>query len=88
VIEAGKPHQADWDGEIAILAALADAPPRTSAELAEETGLLPVAVRFILRKLAQRGLVWRPVSGYAAGRWQLTTEALPDAVQHTGRGVV
>lgn len=40
---------------------------RTSGELADETGLLPLAVRACLRDLRGRGLVCRT----AAARWRL-----------------
>lgn len=55
--------------EAEILAALASGERgRTLGELADETRLLPVAVRAVLRELRGRGLVWCP----SAGRWCLS----------------
>lgn len=54
--------------EAEVLAALGGGHSRTLGELADETALLPAAVRAILRELCRRGVVWRPGSG----RWRLT----------------
>ena len=54
-----------------VLAALRGERGLTVAELADRTGLLPVAVRASVRELAACGLAWRPIAGCECGRWRL-----------------
>jgi len=61
----------------AVLSALADRPRRTSAEIVDETRLLPLAVRSALRDLADRDLVRRT----GAGAWQLTVAGAVEATR-------
>jgi DNA-binding IclR family transcriptional regulator len=62
----------------AVLRTLADQRWHTSAEIIDETTLLPLAVRLILRDLAGRGLVRRSIDG----RWQITPGGAIEAVRH------
>ena len=61
----------------AVLAVLVDQRWHTSAEIVDDTQLLPLAVRVALRDLAVDGLVRRGVEG----RWQITAGGMLEAAR-------
>lgn len=67
--------------EVTVLRALQDQRWRTSAEMIDETGLLPLAVRATLRELVGRGLVRRSITGVRSGRWQITASGMVEAAR-------
>lgn len=65
----------------AVLAALVDQRWHTSAEIVDDTELLPLAVRVALRDLAGDGWVRRGVEG----RWQVTASGMVEAARRKQR---
>jgi predicted ArsR family transcriptional regulator len=62
-VSAGE-QQRHPEGTVGVVfAALAEQGWRTSAELADETGLVPLAVRLALTQLHSQGLVRRSIRG-------------------------
>ena len=59
-------------GEEQVLAALSDGRWQTAAELAGATGLVPLAVRSMLKELARRRLARRSFVAATLGAWQIT----------------
>jgi hypothetical protein len=56
-----------------VVEALSDRRWHSSAELADETDLLPIAVRLACRELARRDVVRRGSVGPCTGCWQIAS---------------